>query len=41
MIMGIGIDISEQERIRASITQFGQQYDEKLLTEQEINYCDR
>lgn len=41
MIIGIGIDISEQERIRASITQFGQQFVEKLFTTQEINYCER
>lgn len=41
MIIGIGIDISEQERIRASIAQFGQQFVEKLFTTQEIAYCER
>ncbi len=39
MIHGIGIDIVENKRIKASIDKFGDQFLEKIYTKEEIEYC--
>ncbi len=39
MIIGIGIDIIEIERIRRSIEQYADTFLSKLFTENEIRYC--
>jgi holo-[acyl-carrier protein] synthase len=39
MITGIGIDISEIERIRQAIDRFGDHFTTKIFTDDEIRYC--
>jgi holo-[acyl-carrier protein] synthase len=39
MIIGIGIDIVENERIGCSIEKHGEHFLKKTFTEQEIEYC--
>lgn len=39
MILGIGIDIIEVERIRSSHTRFGARFLDKILLESEAAYC--
>ena len=39
MILGIGIDIIEVARIRASYERFGERFLKRILREQEIGYC--
>jgi holo-[acyl-carrier protein] synthase len=39
MVIGIGIDIIEIERIKNSIEKFGDQFLNKVFTENEIEYC--
>lgn len=39
MVIGIGIDIIEIERIQESIEKFGDRFLNKIFTENEINYC--
>lgn len=39
MVIGIGIDIIEIERIRQSIDRFGDHFIKKIFTENEIKYC--
>ncbi len=39
MIKGIGIDIIEIERIKKTIEKFGDKFFQRILTENEINYC--
>jgi holo-[acyl-carrier protein] synthase len=39
MIIGIGVDIIEIERIQKSIDEYGPLFLNKLFTENEINYC--
>jgi len=39
MILGIGIDLIEVERIRASFTRFGDRFLKRLLHPAEIEYC--
>jgi holo-[acyl-carrier protein] synthase len=40
MIVGTGIDITEVERIRASIERFGRRFLERVFTPDEIRYCE-
>jgi len=39
MILGLGIDIIEIERVKESIDKFGDKFLNKLFTEKEIEYC--
>src|SRR5436190_23903833 len=39
MITGLGIDIIQNDRIRASITRFGPRFLNRIYTETEIAYC--
>jgi holo-[acyl-carrier protein] synthase len=39
MILGIGIDIIEVERIRASYQKFGERFVNRILHPNEIKYC--
>jgi holo-[acyl-carrier protein] synthase len=39
MILGIGIDIIEVERIRASYQKFGERFVNRILHANEIKYC--
>jgi holo-[acyl-carrier protein] synthase len=39
MILGIGIDLIEVERIRASFTKFGDRFLKRILLPAEIEYC--
>jgi holo-[acyl-carrier protein] synthase len=39
MILGIGIDLIEVERIRASFTKFGNRFLKRILLPAEIEYC--
>jgi len=39
MIYGVGVDIIEINRIKKSLTRFANQFEEKIFTINEINYC--
>jgi len=39
MVIGIGIDIIEIDRIRDSIERFGDRFLNKIYTQKEIDYC--
>jgi holo-[acyl-carrier protein] synthase len=39
MIVGIGIDVIQNERIRESITRFGSRFLNRIYTETEATYC--
>jgi holo-[acyl-carrier protein] synthase len=39
MVIGIGIDIIEIERIKKSVDDFGEQFLQKVYTPGEIDYC--
>lgn len=39
MILGLGTDIIEVERIRASFTKFGERFVNRILLADEITYC--
>ena len=41
MIVGLGIDIAEIERIEASIARHGRRFLERIFTPGEIAYCER
>jgi holo-[acyl-carrier protein] synthase len=41
MIIGVGTDLMEIERIRQSIARFGQRFLERVFTSREIQYCQR
>jgi holo-[acyl-carrier protein] synthase len=41
MIIGLGIDITDQKRIEESIAQFGDSFLQRILTETEIAACAR
>ncbi len=40
MIVGTGIDITEVQRIAASIERFGRRFVERVFTADEIRYCE-
>ena len=39
MVIGIGIDIIEIDRIKESVDDYGEQFLHKIYTENEIKYC--
>jgi holo-[acyl-carrier protein] synthase len=39
MLTGIGIDVVQNERIRASLERFGDRFINRIYTEEEIRYC--
>ena len=39
MVIGIGIDIIEIDRIRESVEKFGDHFLNKIYTQQELDYC--
>ena len=39
MVIGIGIDIIEIERIRESVEKFGERFLKKIYTQRELDYC--
>lgn len=39
MILGLGTDLIEIERVQQSLTRFGQRFMERVFTEGEIAYC--
>ena len=39
MVVGVGIDVIQNERIRESITRFGPRFLNRIYTETEIAYC--
>ena len=39
MIFGTGLDIIEIDRIRKSLEKYSSQFEEKIFTRAEINYC--
>lgn len=41
MIVGLGVDISEVDRIREAISRHGQRFIERVFTPAEIAYCNR
>ncbi|MFH1050867.1 MAG: holo-ACP synthase [bacterium] len=41
MIVGIGTDIIEIERIEKSIGQYGERFLKRIFTDTEINYCEQ
>jgi holo-[acyl-carrier protein] synthase len=40
MIVGIGADITEVERIKGSILKYGKRFIERVFTKTEIEYCE-
>ncbi len=41
MIIGVGIDITDQQRLRESLEEFGEKFLRQILTEEEIAACAR
>ena len=41
VIVGMGVDIAEIDRVEAAITRFGQAFVERVFTEEERRYCER
>jgi holo-[acyl-carrier protein] synthase len=41
MIVGLGIDIAEIDRLQASIRRYGQHFLDRIFTPGEIAYCER
>ncbi len=41
MIVGLGLDIAEIDRIEAAITRHGASFIERLFTPDEVSYCER
>jgi holo-[acyl-carrier protein] synthase len=39
MILGLGIDVVEVDRIRASLGKFGERFLKRILRQPEIDYC--
>src|SRR6186713_3167638 len=39
MVIGLGIDVIQNERIRESLTKFGSRFIHRIYTEKEIAYC--
>ncbi len=40
MIVGLGLDIAEIDRIEAAITRYGAPFIERLFTPSEVSYCE-
>jgi holo-[acyl-carrier protein] synthase len=41
MIVGIGVDIAEPERLEQAVARYGQRFLERIFTPSEIAYCER
>ena len=41
MIVGMGVDIAEIDRVEAAIGRFGRAFLERVFTPEEIRYCER
>ena len=41
MIVGIGLDIAEPERLEQAVARYGQRFLERIFTPKEIAYCER
>ncbi|MGH9862447.1 MAG: holo-ACP synthase [Candidatus Acidiferrales bacterium] len=41
MIVGLGIDIAEPDRLRAAVDRYGRRFLERVFTPTEIAYCER
>ena len=41
MIIGLGIDIAEPDRLRAAVERYGRRFLERIFTSKEIAYCER
>lgn len=41
MIVGVGVDLAEVERIRASFSRYGARFRDRIYTPLEIAYCER
>jgi len=41
MVLGLGIDIIEIDRVKKSIEKYGDKFLDKVFTEGEINYCNK
>lgn len=41
MIVGIGTDLAEVERIAAALAEYGEQFERRVFTDEEIAYCRR
>ncbi|MCW8823989.1 MAG: holo-ACP synthase, partial [Ignavibacteriaceae bacterium] len=41
MVLGLGIDIIEIDRIKKSIERYGDKFLDKVFTQGEINYCNK
>lgn len=41
MILGIGTDIIEIERIRETLEKYGERFKNKMFTQSEIDYCEQ
>jgi holo-[acyl-carrier protein] synthase len=41
MIVGVGLDVAEIERIDAAITRYGQSFLDRVFTPREVEYCER
>ncbi len=39
MVIGIGIDIIEIDRVKESVDKFGEHFLQKIYTEKELDYC--
>lgn len=39
MIVGIGIDLAEIQRIAESLEKYGERFEKRIFTEEEIEYC--
>jgi holo-[acyl-carrier protein] synthase len=39
MVIGIGIDIIEIDRVKESVDKYGEHFLQKIYTEKELNYC--
>lgn len=41
MILGIGVDIVEVERLRRAVERYGDRFIRRIFTEEEVRYCRR
>ena len=41
MIVGLGIDIAEPDRLRTAVDRYGRRFLERIFTPNEIAYCER
>lgn len=39
MLIGVGLDIIEVDRIRSAVDKWGDKFEKRIFTQKEINYC--